>query len=63
MNKLEEAFQDIMFLNNIRTKFQSGNEIPVPEARITRQEWEAVDRILKTQATDLAILESKLDRV
>jgi len=61
MNNLEEAFQDIKFLNNIRTKFQSGNEIPVTEACITRQEWEAVDRILKAQARDLAVLESKLD--
>jgi len=56
MNKLEEALQDIKLLNSIRTKFKSGNEIPVPEARITRQEWEAVDRILKTQARDLAII-------
>lgn len=31
-------------MSAIEQRFQSGNEIPVPDARITRAEWEALDR-------------------
>lgn len=52
MNQWEKEKKD---LNNIRLKFRSGNEIPVPEARITRAEWESVERLLN-EANELLSL-------
>lgn len=43
MSQWEKEKKD---LNNIRLKFRSGNEVPVPEARITRAEWESVETLL-----------------
>lgn len=34
---------DLSLLQNVRSKFTSGNDVPVPEARVTRAEWEAID--------------------
>lgn len=52
MNQWEKEKKD---LNNIRLKFRSGNEIPVPEARVTRAEWESVERLLN-EANELLSL-------
>lgn len=40
-------FEDVRRINSIRDKFKSGNEVPVPEVRISREDWEAVERYLK----------------
>src|SRR5574337_1536035 len=43
-DKLAEA------LNSLRLKFTSGNDVPVPEARITRAEWEAIEQARAAEA-------------
>lgn len=37
---------DAALLHRIRLKFESGNDVPVPEVRVTRAEWDAVERIM-----------------
>lgn len=46
---------DVKLLNNVRLKFKSGNEIPVLEARVTRQEFEAIERLV-IDLTDAVVL-------
>ena len=55
------------FVETLRLRFQSGNEIPVERAMITRQEFEALEQQLKT-AKAIGVMEffysltpSKLD--
>lgn len=56
MGEIDDALEDVKKINQVRDKFQSKDEIAVSEIRVTREEWEAIERCLEAGARLAMIL-------